>query len=150
MRLFGNSGRPARVLERRGFTLIEVMVALVLLALGMLASIIGIMAALNHNMLNDLRAQAMEIAQEQVEYVRNQPFTTFDANPGNGYPLAVTRKVRNQNVSYTVNLTNHNRYPSTGGTHAIYWLTFVVSWSGMDENRLRQFSYTLQTIVGQN
>ncbi|MDR3570218.1 MAG: prepilin-type N-terminal cleavage/methylation domain-containing protein [Syntrophobacteraceae bacterium] len=149
MRLNGNKEGPPGVGKIGGFTLIEVMVALVVLALGMLASIIGIMAALNHSMLNDLRAQAMEIAQEQVEWVENEPFATFDANPGNSYPLTVTRKVRNQSVNYTVSLT-HNRYPATGGTHAIYRLTFVVYWNGRDDNQVRQFSYTLPTLVGQD
>jgi hypothetical protein len=125
------------------------MVSLVLLALGMLASIIGIMAAVNHGMLNDLRAQAMEIAQEQVEYIRNEPFTTFDANPGNGYPLTVTRQVRNRKVPYTVTLS-YVKSASTGGTHPIYWLTFGVSWNGKEGSQLRRFSYTLQTLVGQD
>ncbi len=49
--------------DKRGFTLVEVLVSLMILALGMLATVIGIMAALDHNLMNEMRNDAMKIAQ---------------------------------------------------------------------------------------
>jgi type II secretory pathway pseudopilin PulG len=151
VRLNGNEERPpGGVAKRGGFTLVEVMVSLVVLALGLLASVIGILAALNHTMLNDLRTQGIEVAQELVEQVQNEPFATFDSNRFTGFPTAVAKTVRNQSVTYNI-AYSCTRYPTTGGTHAIYAVTFVVSWNGMNDNHILQpFSYTLQTQVGQN
>ncbi|MDR3555482.1 MAG: prepilin-type N-terminal cleavage/methylation domain-containing protein [Syntrophobacteraceae bacterium] len=151
MRLNGNKERlPGGVAKRGGFTLVEVMVSMVVLALGLLASVIGIIAALNHTMLNDLRAQGIEVAQELVERVQNEPFKTFDTNHFTDFPTSVTRAVRNQSVTYNI-VYSSARYPTTGGTHAIYSVKFVVSWNAMNDNHIFQpFSYTLQTQVGQD
>ena len=48
-----------------------------ILAFGMLASIVGIMAALDHNLINEMRNEAIKIAQEQEEAARNMPYSNL-------------------------------------------------------------------------
>ena len=67
--------------DKRGFTLIEVMVSLLMLAFGLLASIIGIMAALDYSLMDEMRNDAMKIAQEQQEAARNMHY-----KPSSNFP----------------------------------------------------------------
>jgi type IV pilus assembly protein PilV len=54
----------------RGFTLIEVMIAMLALLVGLLACFAGVMAAADYNLGNALRNEAIKIAQEQLENLR--------------------------------------------------------------------------------
>ena len=54
----------------RGFTLVEVLVAMLVLLLGMLGSLVGVIAAGDYNLGNALRNEAVKIAQEQLENTR--------------------------------------------------------------------------------
>src|SRR5208283_601414 len=127
---------------KRGFTLIEVMVTLIIFAFGMLASIVGIAAALDQSMMNEMRNEALKIAQEQVEQARNLPYasisTTINATQ------AITRQVRKSLVPYTVNFTSQVISPGAGVGVTV--VTFTVNWNF---KKLPQFKYVLQTIVRQ-
>ena len=68
--------------DKRGFTLVEVLVTLLILAFGMLASVVGIMAALDHSLMNEMRNDAMKIAQEQEEAARNMPYANHSDYSG--------------------------------------------------------------------
>ena len=83
--------------DKRGFTLIEVLVTLMILAFGMLASVIGIMAALDHSLMNEMRNDAMKIAQEQEEAARNMPYANIQTI--SQLPQTITRQVRNRLVN---------------------------------------------------
>ena len=108
--------------DKRGFTLIEVMVTLVILAFGMLASVIGIMTALDHSMMDEMRNDAMKIAQEQQEAARNMDYNAHPANSGHGAKWCqITRQVRKQLVPYTVTLhlpTTSSRRRRYGRAHS--------------------------------
>jgi prepilin-type N-terminal cleavage/methylation domain-containing protein len=129
--------------DKRGFTLIEVMVTLVILAFGMLASAIGIMSALDHNLINEMRNEAMKIAQEQEETVRNTPYASINQN----IPATqqIYRQVRKQLVCYDVTFTQPY---TSGSTEAngigMTLVQFKITWNF---KRLPQFKYILQTVV---
>ena len=127
--------------DKRGFTLIEVMVTLVILAFGMLASIIGIMSALDHNMINEMRNEAMKIAQEQEEVVRNTPYASIAAIPK--VTQHISRQVRKPEVLYKVTCA-HSSFG--GSTYGITRVQFTVTWT---YKKLPTFSYVLQTLVRQ-
>lgn len=129
--------------DKRGFTLIEVMVTLVILAFGMLASVIGIMSALDHNMINEMRNEAMKIAQEQEETVRNTPYASINQNIPN--TQQIYRQVRKQTVCYTVAFTP-TPYISSATGIGMTLVQFKVTWNF---KKLPQFQYVLQTIVRQ-
>ena len=83
--------------NKRGFTLVEVLVALLIMACGLLASLIGIMTAVNHNLMNEMRNEAIKIAQEQSEYARGEIFGNI-----NNSNTTVSRQFRKSTVNYQV------------------------------------------------
>jgi prepilin-type N-terminal cleavage/methylation domain-containing protein len=127
--------------DKRGFTLIEVMVTLLLLAFGMLASIVGIMAALDHSLMNEMRNDAMKIAQEQEEAARDMPYANIHQIPT---PQTITRQVRKSLVNYTVKFSSPAVAPGAAGM-GMTLVQFQVQWQFKNNT----YSYILQTIVRQ-
>jgi prepilin-type N-terminal cleavage/methylation domain-containing protein len=125
-----------------GFTLIEVLVSLVILAFGMLAAIVGIMAGIDQNMRNEMRNDAMKIAQEQEEAVRNMPYAGIQNLPTT--PQIISRQVRKNLVNYTVTFAQPTVVASP--LNAGMTLTqFTVQWA----YKTQKYSYVLQTVVRQ-
>lgn len=133
----------AGVRAERGFTLIEVMVTLIIMAFGMLASVVGIMAALDHSLMNEMRNDAMKIAQEQQEVVRNMAFAAIPQIPNilakNG---PIQRLVRKTLVTYTVNC-NLPAPPAAAPGFGGRIVDFTVQWTFKGKT----YSCELQTIV---
>jgi len=93
--------------DNRGLTLVEVTIALVVLLLVMLALMQTALVSIDSNMLNVLRDNAVNIAEERMKEVRS---TSFDSVVSSAAE-PVQRNVRNvANFSYTVtvNVTNIN------------------------------------------
>ncbi len=76
----------------QGFTLIEVLVAMVVLAIGFLGAMGTMIAALDANHQNVLRNEAVKMAQERLENMRNTPYPAVVTEPS----LLVERQVRKQ------------------------------------------------------
>lgn len=130
--------------DKRGFTLIEVLITLVILALGMMATTIGIMAGLDHNLINEMRNDAMKIAQEQENAARNMPYANIAAIPS---PQTITRQVRNTFVPYTVSV-DHQTHGGQNGIQ-ITQVVFTVKWNFKGNGKIIPQQYTLQTFVRQ-
>jgi prepilin-type N-terminal cleavage/methylation domain-containing protein len=142
----------AGVSAQGGFSLVEIMVSLMILAIGMLGSFVGIMSALDHGLMNEMRNDAMKIAQQQVEAARNMPYANIASIPA---VQNITRQVRKTSVTYQVNFplptVAINQNPMGQAGDAMSLLQFTVTWthkSPMDTSP-RQYSYSLQTIVRQ-
>ncbi len=131
--------------DKRGFTLVEVMVTLIILAFGLLASVVGIMSALDHSMLNEMRNDAVKLAQEQTEWARNMPYTQIPNIPPQ---QTITRQVRKELVPYIVKFS----IPATAGVGlptptGMTLVQFTVQWYFKNNNN--PYIYTAQTIVRQ-
>ncbi len=96
----------------KGFTLIELMVAVAILMISMTAILHATIHYHRINLENEMRNEAMRVVEAQMEELRNQQFT--DLVPGGPYPnppgppeyRKETRKIRNLNdFKYTVNWT---------------------------------------------
>ena len=127
--------------DKRGFTLVEVLVTLMILGLGMMATVVGIMSALDHNLMNEMRNDAIKIAQEQEEAARNMPYANIQNIAAT---QTITRQVRKTLVNYTVNFSR----PSVAAGGAGMGMTivqFTVNWTF----KKNSYSYVLQTIVRQ-
>lgn len=124
------------------------MIALIVLALGMLASVIGIMAALDHGMLNERRAEAVTIAQQQAATITNTPFSQISSLSGTQASHTVYGQVRNAQIPYNVT-TKYTPFTGLAGAQ-ISEVTIEVTWSGREGGQTVPFSYKLETIVGQN
>ncbi len=73
---------PQRLRDQRGFTLIELMIALVVLSLGLLA--LGqLMPAGSRSMISSQRLTgASYYSQQKIEYLRTLPFQDANLDPG--------------------------------------------------------------------
>jgi hypothetical protein len=123
------------------------MVTLMLLAFGLLASIVGIMSALDYSLVNEMRNDAMKIAQEQEEWVRNMPYANIQTIPAT---QTITRQVRKTLVNYSVTF-NRPAIALGGAGMGMTLAEFTVNWTFKNSltNQTRNYSYVLQTIVRQ-
>jgi prepilin-type N-terminal cleavage/methylation domain-containing protein len=85
--------------NKEGLTLIEVMIALVVLLLVFLALMQTALVSIDSNMINVLRDEAVNIAEERMNNARNAPFDTLASLPA----APVSRNIRNvSNFQYSV------------------------------------------------
>ena len=69
--------------NKRGFTLIELMVAIIILSVGLLALLQTVNIALMHNATNMFRNEAIQIADEQMALELTKPFAMISTVPPN-------------------------------------------------------------------
>jgi len=138
----------------KGFTLIEALVALFLLALVLLGLLAGLLTVHQYNLMNLLRDEAGSIAQECIENLRSQPFASLTAtdipcdNPTTvavGTPCLntagvniVSRQIRNVNTTYRVGWTIVDRGAN------LKEVDVRVCWN----YRGRDYSYVFKTFIG--
>lgn len=127
-------------LNRQGFTLIEVMVALLIMAIGLLASLAGIMTAVNYNLGNDLRNEALKIAQEQQEAVRSMPY--INVAPLNGTNQTIQRQFGKAQRDFVLSWITQ---PTVLGGNNVQRVTLTVSWALKN----KAYSYVSDTLVRQ-
>jgi type IV pilus assembly protein PilV len=90
----------------RGFTLVEVMIALVITLLVFLALMQTALVGIDSNMINVLRDEAVNIAEMRMNEARNTPFDSL----ASAAPETVSRNLRNiTNFQYTVTRTVTSR-----------------------------------------
>lgn len=118
--------------SKRGFTLIEVLIAMLALLIGLLGSLAATMAALEYNLSNDLRNEAMKIAQEQLERARNSTFGGLDVGKTD---QTVTRTIRKAPRDFNIERT-------VWATGQIKRLTITIKWKYKKDR-----TYTVETIV---
>jgi len=99
---------PRRAIRnRKGFTLIELLVSMLVLSIGLMAMLDGLANYIRINMENQMRNEAMRIAESTLETLRNARFSDVQT-----HAVVITspevRRVRNVGVSYTVTWTVNN------------------------------------------
>ncbi len=120
--------------NRKGFTIIESLVAIAILSillLGILASIIVIMDYTTRNL---LREEAVKIAEEYADKYRSYPVSLLP----NSKEITVKRKIRNFDVDYTVKIK------STSVNPQLKQLTITVEW----QYKGKTYTYKIETLVG--
>lgn len=122
--------------NNRGFTLVEVMIAMLVLLVGMLGSLVGVMAAADHNLGNALRDEAIKIAQEKLENARAAQYALILNED-----VQVQRQVRKTLYPFrvTTNVT------SLGTSSSLRMITVTVQWTFKNATR----SHISETIVRQ-
>ncbi|MCL5406055.1 MAG: prepilin-type N-terminal cleavage/methylation domain-containing protein [Deltaproteobacteria bacterium] len=139
--------RGAGARKRGGFTLIEVMVALVVLAVGLLGSVLGIMASLDQGVLDEMRSGGIKIAQEQLDAAANMPYNSIQTYQ---WPSQVTRQIEKRDVTYNVQMqfTPSN---TAGNAAQDAMVQFTVTWEFKPplSDTVHTYSYVTQTIVRQ-
>jgi len=88
--------------KQSGFSLIEVLIGLVFLAIGLLA-MAGLQAAsIRGNTFSNNLMQATYVAQDRLEFLKNLPFDSSELQAGNYNLTPITISGVNFNQSYTV------------------------------------------------
>ncbi len=98
--------RPTLILNRRAFTLVEVMVAVVILTVGLLGMLQVINLAISANLQNDLRNQAVLIAEEQMARERSLPFDNITASSEKSIRVTLPMRSAFANYSVTMGVSN--------------------------------------------
>jgi len=92
--------------NKKGLTLIEVMISLIVLLLVFLALLQTALVSINSNMVNVLRDEAVNVAEEQMNVARNTPFDNLLAGVTDVSPPP--RSLRNVAETYTTTRTVTN------------------------------------------
>ncbi|MEE9610830.1 MAG: prepilin-type N-terminal cleavage/methylation domain-containing protein [Desulfatiglandales bacterium] len=119
--------------QTRGFTLIELMVALFILSIGLLGMIKMQMSSIQGNAFSGRMTTAIALAQDQMEIIINQDLDPWeDVTDTLGNPTLMGR----QYAGYTVNWTITTDVP----TPNLATVNVEVQWPG-GTNPVRQVSY---------
>jgi len=87
--------------KNRGFTLVEVLVAIVILFISMMAVLHALGLSVEHNMKNIIMDEAVRIAEQRMNELRNEPITSL-ASSTPLTKISIARGIRNTSITYTV------------------------------------------------
>lgn len=121
--------------RKSGFTLLEVLVALVILMVGMMALLSAATDAITLNLDNILRDEAVQIADAKMRVVKSNKSATF-ALPFQNLSVTSTQtsKLRSKSTPYTVTLSSS----PTGGNSNL--LQVLVSWKLKNKTKQHELS----------
>jgi type IV pilus assembly protein PilV len=112
--------------NNKGFTLVEVMVAMGIMLVGLLGLLAAVNVATEQNVNNAMRNEAMQIAEDYMNRFRSAPFTNISSldspNAYNYAPIDERSRLRGVTKTYTVLRTG-----SALSSNSIL-LTVNVSW----------------------
>jgi len=123
--------RPAGYNKQTGFTLIEVMVAMLIMTVGLMALLQTLGSATHHNFSNKLRNDAVMVADRAMGQERVKPFS------------AVTSAITIEKVPFALGFVNYSvisRVTPVGSGTAAKRVQFTVSWP--DKQVRKQHSLT--------
>jgi Tfp pilus assembly protein PilV len=129
------------LLNKKGISLVEIMIALVVLLLVSLALMQTALISIDSNMNNLLRDEALSIAEEWVIRARNIPFDNLTTNSlsqsGTGVDTITRnfRNITNQNFTITSIVTDR------GIDNKQIGITVVWTWKG------QPFNHNMSSIV---
>jgi prepilin-type N-terminal cleavage/methylation domain-containing protein len=132
--------------DNRGMTLIEILISLTLVSIVSVALIQSALVAMNVNVVNELRDEAVSVAEQRMNELRNTPFpipnetnaltVTF---PGSVTEAPVTRNFRAFACQYTIIRTVSQIDPNNRQ------VTLKVTWS----YKRVQYEHSVSTVLSQ-
>ena len=121
--------------DKKGLTLVEVMIALVVLLLVSIALMQTALVSIDANTKNALRDEAVGIAEMRINQARNTP---FDSLVSDGADIPITRNIRSiTNFPYTTRMTVTNLNTTVNR------VDITVGWTWKGENH----THSITTIV---
>lgn len=126
-----------------GMTLVEVLVSLVIVFIIFLGLSASGLVVLNENIRNEMRDEAVSVAEMELQKVRNIPFSTIVDNTH-----LVSRRIRGLNVGYNVARVVTNPDGTTPSTDPNNRRVAInVTWNRIENNQTRSYSHQVATIV---
>lgn len=97
------SGRIS-ISDRKGFTLLELLVSLIILMVGLLGLLSAVNMAISTNVQNEMRTQAASIAEGYMARKKSLPFDNITASEEKPrvVPIAMRNSFLNYSVAYSV------------------------------------------------
>lgn len=126
--------QPILTQDNQGFTLIEVMIAIVILLVGALGLLQALNVAMDHNIQNQRREEVVRVAEGVMHDMRSQPFGAVFTPT-----TTVSSKLRASTVRYTVTRRVTNVTPNTTDRYQV-----DVRWAYRNYSAL----HTIVTIRG--
>lgn len=135
------------LLDKKGMTLVEVMIALVVLLFVSLAMMQTALVGIDSNMINILRDEAVSIAEEKMNEARNMAFDSLMPGTtymGTGTPPKIKRNLRNiTDFEYTVTRTISN----LGTDNKQVTITVTWDWKEKTVTNNNPYTHSITTIV---
>ncbi len=128
--------------DSRGLTLVEVLMAMLVSFIVFLGLTETIVVAVNANVQNALREEAVRVAEEEINAVRTIPFDNVVV-PSAQLPASetVARSFRNMTINYTVTRSVVNTEAN------LKQVSVTVAWTRVKRNNNANYSITFSTIV---
>lgn len=126
------------LLNKKGVTLVEMMIALVILLLVFLALMQVALVSIDHNLRNALRDEAVSIAEQRLTELRDKPFTDGSlTDTSNSFvsDATIPRTFRDLSINFISTKKIKNNTTSKD-------ITIKVTWTWKAES----FSHTVTTI----
>jgi len=142
--------------NKKGFTIIETLVAMLLFALVLIFMLQSFLLAYRLNYEKLLKDEAVKIAQEELEKLRNISFgniTPSCSNACTNYPAScqITRQVRNKNVTFweeiSVNGYDSNHNPVTNLNDAAFKVVTIKICSKLKDSKGDKIEYTTSSVI---
>ena len=128
-------------LNRKSFTIIEVVIAALLIGMVVFVFLTSIMTSFRHvRSTIELRTASL-VLQEQVSKTRELTFTAIQVL-GNSYTSSGMSSLKDATGTITKSLYN--------GQSEIYEITFTLDWTGYNSNAMRKTVVTMMTDHGIN
>jgi type IV pilus assembly protein PilV len=99
--------------KSKGFTLIEVMIAVVILAAGILALATMQIVSIRSNAFSTEMTYATMLAQSRFEQIRNTPYDSIPPTSGTPDTEIVPASATSKGISYTIQRTVNDNDPTT-------------------------------------
>jgi type IV pilus assembly protein PilV len=137
--------------DRKGFTLIEMLVAMVIILVALLGLVQAALLSIDSNLRNLSRDEAVRLAEERMNVLKNKSVDNEHLPPGGPIcdPEAVKRTFRNMSKSFLVCTTITNL-----GDEKRKSLQVVVGWDHKKElpppysgPTLKEFQYSMTSII---
>lgn len=127
---------PAVMRDKFGFTLLEAIIATLILSLTMLWTMQSVLSAYNYTSRNQIRDEAVRLADEILTDFRNTPFNNLVAGTSS---VDIDRQVRSYDVTFT---TDRDVQSALGGLANS--VEVKINWSHGGQN----YDYTVSTVIG--
>ncbi len=132
-------------LNNKGMSLVEVVIALVLLLITALAMMKTSLLSMQTNIINSLRDEAVGVAEAKMSELRSLPFDSLDATSGevaDATTPTVERRVRSVSTTYTLKRTVADIKYDSSNTDCKQ-VSVKVNWS----YRGRDYTHSVMTLV---